>query len=241
MIPAVSLLDRRLAMRAALLDAIAAAAPRRGATALHLLGSLGRQTADALSDVDVWLTFPDDVIDAVLRDRHDLYREVGDLLLTHEATGNRPLGGVYALALYQTPAGPMQVDWYLAPQRTSRVVPQAAVVFERVAVPRGAWRLDTAAQQEEALAERVSWLTCMLFVAIKVIVRGEQLDVLGFLARAYRDVQETHRLDGLAITEPTSLPDVGMMLRQLAPYADGQQHRAIRAVDAFQGALQFRL
>ena len=136
----------RIAARTFQLDAIAVAAARHGATALHLFGSLGRQSADALSDIDVWLTFPDDAIDNAIDRRHDLYGEIGDVLLTHEMAGNRPLGGVYSLVLYQTIAGPTQVDWYLAPQRTSRIDPLWTLVYERVPLPRGEWQLDFSAQ-----------------------------------------------------------------------------------------------
>ena len=132
-----SFLTRRVAARNAQIDAIAVAARRYGATALHAFGSVGRGTADAFSDVDAWLTFPDDTIEAVIRDRHCLYREAGQVLLVHEMAPNRPFGGAYALVLYRTSVGPLQVDWYLTPQRTSRVDSLARAVFEHLPVPVG--------------------------------------------------------------------------------------------------------
>jgi hypothetical protein len=231
------LAERRIAARAAQLDAIATAAERSGATALHIIGSLGRQEDDALSDVDAWLTFPDDAIAAVVRDRLDLYRELGEILLMHEAVNNRPIGGVYSLVLYQSEAGPMMVDWALAPQRTSSVVPPMKTVYEQVPVPRVAHfsqrQIDSAAQPVYTLDERVTWLTCMLFVAIKMILRRKDLDFLPFLEEGYRDGRDTYRFDGIAVTRPTSLPNVSIMLRQLIPYARDEQRRAIEAIDSF--------
>lgn len=176
---------RRIAARVELLDALTAASHRHGATAAHLLGSLGRQTADAFSDIDAWLTFPDDRIDRVVQRRKALYDSVGDLLLTHEAAGNRPVGGIYTLALYQSPFGPLQVDWYLAPQQTSRVAPEAAVLFEDVPVPRGEWQLDHEATTEGNCRDSVNWLITMLFIAIKTLVRGDDVPFLRFLAGAH--------------------------------------------------------
>ena len=225
--------ERRIVARSALLDAIVAASEQHGATAGHLLGSLGRQAGDAFSDIDVWLTWPDETIDAAVRDRFDLYRRVGDLLLTHEAAGNRPCGGAYTLALYQTLAGPVQVDWYLAPQQTSRVAHQAAVLFEHVPVPRGKWQLDSEALLQQDLTERISWLIGMIFIASKTLLRGDDVTLLRFLGEAYRDMQEQYGLGEMAVTEPTSLLAVGAMLRQLAPYADEAQYRALLAVEAF--------
>lgn len=128
----------------------------------------------------------------------------------------------------------MQVDWYLAPQRTSRVVPEATVCFEHVPVPRGEWLLDKEAWQQHDLSERISWLTGMLFVAFKIILRGGDPGFLEFLAGAYREVQETYRLGVLSVTNPASVTDIGAMLRQLAPFADDSQRRALRAVEALQ-------
>jgi hypothetical protein len=175
----------------------------------------------------------DDTIDAAVHRRFALYRSVGDLLLTHETASNRPLVGVYTLALYETPAGPIQVDWYLAPQRTSHVALQASVLFEEVPVPRGEWQLDLDATADPRLSESISWLIAMLFIAIKALVRGEDTTFLRFLGKAYRETQVQYGLGAMAVTEPTSLEAVGDMLRQLAPHADDAQRRALLAVEAF--------
>jgi hypothetical protein len=235
--PFQDLAERRSVARSVLLGAVVAASEQHGATAVHLLGSIGRQAGDAFSDIDAWLTIPDDLIGAAIQGRHTLYRNVGDLLLTHEAASNRPLGGVYTLALYQTDAGPMQVDWYLAPQRSSCVAPQAGLLIERVPVPRGEWQLDSEALQHRDLTERISWLIGMLFIAIKTIVRSGDATFLSFLEEAYREVRETYRLGAMSVTAPTSLAAVGEMLRQLTPYASEAQCRALLIVTAFQRAL----
>ncbi len=237
MISRSSLLAQRVAMRDDHLEVISLAARRNGATALHVFGSLGRGTADALSDIDAWLTFPDAAIDAAVARRWGLYGEGGKILLVHEMVPNRPPGGAYALVLYATPAGPIQVDWYLAPQQVSRVDPSSRTVFADVAVPLGALPTDSTAEHRESLAERVSWLICMLFIALKVVARGGSQAFLRFLADAYRDVRDTYGLEGFAVTEPVSFPAVGTMLHQLARYADVEKLRALQAVDDFQRQL----
>jgi hypothetical protein len=106
-------------------------------------------------------------------------------------------------------------------------------VFERVAVPRGERLLDTAAQQEHSHDERMSWLTCMLFIAVKMVVRGKESPFLDFLEHAYREVRDAYRLDGLLVTDPASLAGVDAMLGQLVPHAQDRQRRAIDAIRAF--------
>lgn len=224
---------RRIAARDQLLESLTAASRRHGASAAHLIGSLGRQSADTFSDIDAWLTFADDRIEAAIQQRHDLYRMVGDVLLVHEAPSNRPMGGIYTLALYQSPAGPIQVDWYLAPQLTSHVTPQGRSLFEEVPVPRGEWQLDQHAAEDATLSDTITWLIAMLFTASKTLMRGEDPSFLSFLGDEYRDVQERHGVGQWEATEPTSLDAVVAMLEALAPLCDPAQQRARCAVETY--------
>lgn len=231
------LLARRAALRDAQLDAIASASRRHGAAALHVFGSVGRGTADALSDLDVRLTVPDEMMGSVVRDRAALFASVGEVLLTHEMAPNRPPGGVYALVLYATDVGPLQVDWSLAPQASSRVEPTARSIFADIAVPVGTQSIDAAATHAENQSERIDWLACMLFVALKGIVRGRADGFSDFLGKAYRDVCSSYGIEGCSVSDPRSLDDVGAMLHQLERHADPSQRRALRAIDAFRREL----
>lgn len=232
------LADQRRAARSTLLDSITVASQRDGATALHLLGSLGRQDADAWSDIDAWLTFPDATINAAVHTRFTLYRSVGDLLLTHETVSLRPLGGVYTLALYHTLVGPMQVDWYLAPQRTSHVASDTRAISETVPIPRGTWLLDSeAVAGDSSLKDSIDWLIAMLFIAIKKLDRGADAPFLAFLGEVYQAVQAEYALGEMSVTEPSSLAAVVALLHQLASFAATEQRHAIAEITRFAHAL----
>jgi hypothetical protein len=216
-----------------LLARIRDAAQTANASALHVLGSVARSTADEHSDLDVWLTFPDAAIASVLQNRHAVFASVGDILISHEAASNSPVDGAYALVVYQTSAGPMQVDWYLAPQSTSRVAPDALTKFEDWPVEQGEWRLDRSAQRDQTLRERVDWLVCMLFIGVKKVLRGRDRDFESFLARAYLEVGQQYGLVDLPPATPDSLRAIRGMLRPLSRYADTSQRRAISSVDTY--------
>lgn len=225
-------------LRQTLLQSCCRAAEAHGATELHVHGSMGSGTTDAFSDLDLWLTFPDEWIDAAVVDRFGLYGAIGTILLSHEAVANRPVGGVYTLVLYDTAIGPMIVDWCLAPQRTSSVPPGAIVVFEHVSVPRGSSLQDREATQAVSRFERISWLICMLFAAIKVVARGDDEGFPAFLGQAYEDIGTSYTLDGFGATSPTSLGNIAAMVRQLRPFTDAQQESAITAIERFLAHLQ---
>ena len=178
--------NARLSARAKALQRLPDIARRYGATELHLLGSLAHCSGDAFSDIDAWLTFPDADIDRAIEHRTQIFGELGDALIRHEMAPVRPLGGVYALVLYDTNAGPVHVDWYLAPQRTSRIPRGAKVVFEDVDVSDGDWILDNQADQTDSLSKRIDWLICMLFIGVKMVARTDNDGFVTFLEGMYR-------------------------------------------------------
>jgi len=231
----------RLALRREKLEVISKAASRHGAIALHIFGSIGRGTADALSDIDAWLTFPDATIGQVVRDRRSVYREAGEILIAHEMTANRPRGGAYALVLYASPVGPIQIDWYLAPKASSFVDSSARTIFASEVMPVGDLPFDGEAHHNTSQSERIDWLICMLFVAIKAVARGGSQDFVHSLGEAYQDVFESYGLNGCGITKPHSFSSIATMLRQIEPHAREEQRRAIHAIDGFQRELQNHL
>lgn len=226
-------IPQRTRVREMLLARLRDTARASNASGLHVLGSVARSTADEHSDLDVWLTFPDAAIASVVQSRQAMFASIGDVLISHEAASNRPVSGAYALVVYQTPAGPIQVDWYLAPQATSRVTGEALTVFEKFAVVRGEWRLDRSVRSEQTLRERVDWLVCMLCIGVKKVLRGRDREFEAFLARSYGEVGQQYGLANLTRRTPDSLTAIQEMLGLLMRYADAPQRRAISSIDAY--------
>jgi hypothetical protein len=221
----------RIVERDRQLQAIEAAARRAGAIAFHVAGSLGRGEGDVWSDIDVWVTFPDEVIGGVIADRWALYGEVGEILIAHETAHNRTVGGIYSLVIYQTPVGPMIVDWSLMPRASSRVDEPTMVVFEDEPILAGERLMDHDAVHVASREDSITWLICMLHVAIKKVARGGKDAFIPFLGERYREIGNDYRFGGLQVTEPGTFANISGMLRQLVPESERQQRRAIRAID----------
>jgi predicted nucleotidyltransferase len=81
------------------------------------IGSMSRGGQDLLSDIDVWVSVPDDAMDEVLESRHELYARIGSDLVTWERPKFAPLGGVHSIVLYdgEKTISPTEVDYYIAP------------------------------------------------------------------------------------------------------------------------------
>jgi predicted nucleotidyltransferase len=207
-----------------------------GAAAIHLFGSTGRGTDDALSDLDLWITVDDNDIAHRVTERDALFARVSPLLIKHEAPQNRPLGGIYSLVIHELPVGLFQVDYYLAPRSTSVILPEARVVYGDDTLPRGRWKLDTSATTPRTLSERIDFLTCMSFVGVKKVLRNDTA-FMGFLQAEYREVVATYRLSLEPLPEGASPATIEALLRQLAWVAAAGQQRAISVIlDRYIGA-----
>lgn len=224
-------LEGRVEERSRQIEAIEMAVRRAGAVAFHVAGSLGRGEGDVWSDVDAWVTFADETIGGVIADRWRLYGEVGEILIAHEAAQNRTIGGVYSLVIYQTPVGPMIVDWSLMRRSLSRIDERTKVVFEVEPILAGERLIDSDAVHVESREDSISWLICMLHVAIKKVARGGEDEFLPFLGKRYREIGNDYGLGGFEVTEPETFASIRAMLQQLLPESDEQQLRAIRVID----------
>lgn len=122
--------------RADLLDALEVAlrADDR-VVAAWLAGSLGRGTADDLSDLDLWLAVDDASIAEIVADPIEFVHGFTPTILEILAPTNGPSDGAYVLTWVAGDAGPRQVDWYVAPVSSARRPPRTVLLFEDQPVP----------------------------------------------------------------------------------------------------------
>ncbi|CAN5733231.1 hypothetical protein BH23CHL2_BH23CHL2_04580 [soil metagenome] len=202
---------------------------REGATAVHIFGSLARGDGDALSDIDLWITVPDDEIEQITDRRLAAFNDIAEVVIHHEAPRNRPLGGSYTLVIHRVGDALIQTDYYLAPESTSVILPEARHLSGKRSLPRGQWLLDTSAEVTEDLHERIDFLTCMSFIGIKKVLRGDH-DFLAFLDREYDRFRTTWDPQVNFAAPTTDLGSLSEQLRSLFPRANDRQAAAIQAV-----------
>ncbi len=212
-----------------LLDRAVALFLQEGATALHLFGSLARGDGDALSDIDLWITVPDELIDDLVARRSVVYAAVGEVFIEHEAPRNRPVGGAYTLVLHRASGSVIQVDYYLAPESTSVVLPEARWLAGSDRLPRGAWVLDSTAAVVEDRDERVDFLICMSFIGVKKALRGDR-PFLAFLDEQFERFSDDYTRIPQPAGDVALLARIEQRLLSLAASASTRQRTAIDAV-----------
>ena len=104
--------------------------------AAWLFGSLGRGTADDLSDIDLIAVVADKHISPLVTRHRDYAARIDAPVLIVEAPQNAPEGGGYLMVYYDSPPGPLQVDWYWQPASTASIPADARVLFDRIGLPR---------------------------------------------------------------------------------------------------------
>lgn len=218
--------QRQIAARDHLLEQVRAVFARHDAIAIHQLGSLARDEGDALSDLDLWITFADETLPGIVTRREQIYAEVAEVLISYEALQNRPLGGSYRLVVYKAAGTLMQVDYYLAPRSSSIVLPEARLVYGNDAFPRGQWLIDQSVSTPVSTSERIDFLICMSFIGVKKVLRRDEA-FIRFLLSQYDQFVETYRLDLRPIKCGLHLDTFERLLGELVQVADERQRRAI--------------
>ncbi len=197
----------------------------------HIFGSLNKGNSDALSDIDIWLTFKDEDINQVIDGRFDLYNKFGKVVMFHEAQQNFPLNGVYSLIIYETPLGLLQIDYYLCPLSSSRIIPDSTVLFEKVSVQRGEMLQDPK-RVKRPFNNKVSFVICMCFVGIKKVVRKDKA-FIDFLVSEYSDIKARMFTELPTVSHTNSSETIKEILANLNRVATPEQQKGIKKIREF--------
>lgn len=138
----------------------------------HVFGSIARGTNDALSDIDIWITFKDDEIQKVIENRMSSYAKFGEIILLHELQNNFPLNGIQTAIIYKIDDELIRVDFYLCPFSSSRVLPGSKILFEKKTIEVGNIIPETKMTPRD-IFDRITFFISMCFNGIKKVVRKD--------------------------------------------------------------------
>lgn len=202
----------------------------RTAAEAHVFGSMARGTNDALSDIDVWITFEDKDIRKALEDRFATYAKFGEIILWHEMQNNFPLNGIQTAIIYKIEDELIRVDWYLCPLSTSRVLPDSKILFENNKVEDGNIIPETKRTPRD-LSDRVTFFTCMCFNGIKKVIRKDDA-FIDFLTSEFQKYEK--EIPALAtVPKEPSFDMLRKALTVLDIVASQEQKNAIVEISRF--------
>ncbi|WP_124033419.1 hypothetical protein [Herpetosiphon llansteffanensis] len=167
-----------------------------------LVGSFGRNAADAVSDLDLMLIVAEAASaqlcakPAINRasttpERAALFTTFGPIATLYEAHQNAPAGGTQSFVCYQGTG--LIVDWTLVPADKALRPVDALILFEHEPIA-----VATAQQAEpnpiELIKERVAFFWMMSTVTIKYLIRRDHVFVTTWLEELQRIVLDVERL-----------------------------------------------
>jgi predicted nucleotidyltransferase len=196
----------------------------------HVFGSMAKGTNDALSDIDIWITFKDSKIENILRNRMDFYSNLGEIVIWHEMQNNFPLDGIQTAVIYKIEGELIRVDFYLCPFSSSRVLPGSKILFEKVRVEVGDIIPETKRIRKD-LSDRITFFVCMCFNGIKKVVRKDKkfMDFLFSEFQKYEnDIPEL-----MTVPKENNFETIKKSLCVLAKVSNEEQKKAILDIGIF--------
>lgn len=198
--------------------------------AAWLWGSVGRDKADELSDLDVWIVVADECLDEVAAQRRTYVAQIGAPLVIVDAPQNAPINGVYLLAVYAGDIGPHQVDWYWQAQSAACVPPDARLLLERVTLPHSDTGPSFPGTQKppqrstlEQVTHTIHFFWAMLPIVAKHIARSpmeKKIELLDLVQHSLTEVQTFLNISAPVAQDKDirSVSDPGQKLALLRAY-----------------------
>jgi predicted nucleotidyltransferase len=168
-----------------------------------LTGSLSRNEADSLSDIDLRLVVTDthspslcarlqQVSAQTSSERYALFSQFGRPALIHENNDNAPEGGTFTFVLYAESA--VMIDWVLVPQISATRPSQSRLLFEKVAIPMAAApEPEDLEHSKKAVAEQWAFFWMMTAITIKYIIREDGVFAAEWIERLHAFIHEIER------------------------------------------------
>ncbi|GAA4076637.1 nucleotidyltransferase domain-containing protein [Actinomadura miaoliensis] len=185
-------LDRYAAGRGDVLARIAVAGEDNlQVVGLWLVGSLGRGTGDAWSDLDLVIVPTDQALSVVAADPVQALGVGADVLFLLRRPVNGSVGGTYMGICYQVENLPLWLDCYVWPLRTAQIPADGRPLVERPehSIPQAAEEFAALLDRHRAPAagagesdrDRQRFRLLATLVASKSLARGDRSGVAGML------------------------------------------------------------
>jgi hypothetical protein len=175
--------------------------------AAWLFGSLGRGTADVLSDIDVFFVVADEHLAEIASSRRSYVAQAGSLTVLVEG----PQNGAYLMAWYYGELGPIGSDWYWQPKSQAVIPAETVVLFDKDGLPRSdkSTHFDGYQPTPEIspwVAAQNAWCFAwaMLWITGKYAVRSPhepRMELLRYSLNAYNEVRRFCGLPEISFTD----------------------------------------
>ena len=168
-----------------------------------LTGSLSRNEADSVSDIDLSLVVSDVYATSLCArlsqvgaetspERYSLFSQFGMPALIHENNYNAPDGGTFTFVLYAKSA--IMVDWVLIPQSKAVRPYQSQLLFDKAEITLSSPpNPENLAQRKKSVAEQWAFFWMMTAITIKYSMRDDGVFVTQWIENLHSLIREIER------------------------------------------------
>lgn len=187
--------------------------------AAWLHGSIGRGDGDAWSDIDLVVLIEDDRYAEFWADRQTLFNAIGQSVFQqHPIPGNSMVsGGGFQLTVF---AGPVEIDWTIAPASGVARPSNTKLLFERDPIPIADPPQHLSPESDNE--DRFEFFWAMAPIAVKYAARDDMLRAAGMIS-VLRDTLKRDRPNLTRLNRQIALIEI----QQLCSEAVDQKYAAI--------------
>lgn len=172
-------------------------------SAAWLTGSISRDEADPLSDIDLTVVVSDaysaslctrleQVSANTSPERYALFSQFGKPALIHENNSNAPESGTFTFVMYAESA--LMVDWVLMPRSKAARPTSSKRLFDKIGIPLSPPpESEDLEQSKKTVAEMWAFFWMMTAVTIKYAHRNDSVFVTEWSERLHNLVHEIER------------------------------------------------
>ena len=168
--------------------------------AAWLGGSLGRGSADSLSDIDIYVVLSEQYGRFVFGSTKEFVSRLPGLVLTEYAPRNAPPDGAYLLTMFHGDTGPHQVDWYWHTDRVREIPANTKLLFNLADIPQAALQLPAMAVADGSfdLDNEIARFLALAAISVKKIARRHPWSAIALLSYMRSSIDQiSWRLDFL--------------------------------------------
>lgn len=204
-----------------------------GAIAIDQFGSGANGYKDEFSDLDLWVTFPDNLMDNIKDNTDQIYSRIGKVLIKCEVPSLNPLRGRYNFVIFDQGNNLYNSDFHLAIKSNSKVLPEAKHLWGDT-LPHGERVVEQPVIGHNTAEGDLNYLICMAYMLIVANIRGGwDKTHADFLRNGYGFLQQYHHQQFPSLPDGSDFVFLRKLLENLKPVSDSKQLNALTRIQEY--------
>lgn len=161
--------------------------------AIHQFGSGKEDYRDEFSDLDLWITLPEDQYENYLKKRLEFLGSIEPIFIKQDAKVWEKGGSVeanYTLVIHEIEGEFYHVDYYVAKRSKSKIWIDSKLIYGEDAVPRKDWVMEMEVLEPYNLQTKIENIIFMSLIGVKGVVRGWDNGFEKYLISIYENIEE---------------------------------------------------